>query len=1223
MRLTSGKQARGINRAWELLRQESIRKDEQGAVMIIFAVGLLFLIIGVLALSIDRGKSMMDQSEIEMRLTNSTKFAGNEYVKWRVRSYVNSCTTAPVKDETNPDGTPSLLPTAARDRQLCNTTAPISSTLPQNIAQRLQQYVAQQIGDVPGACVSMPNINRNNSGDEILDFYAKVPTAVYFGGTSRMGGETARTSCNCSNPATPGEEENGCITVLSGIEVPFSPPPPGQGEALAQIVLSLDYNSRERIGTTNITRFGEALEATLRGLNVANPNDLSIGTQVGNVPAAANVRINTGTNCIGPDGKFLGGANCKRVADDALGCDELGNGTSKGGLVNSMGWSGCAYDNVGNLDGTKIGLADQSRRMCEQSRKWPFYAAFHAGYTRKCAGPAVWTYKQAVAEQCHEWRGAECRDDCECPGDSDSIKPGSQDDFEYCAREGERRPDGSRGPCREEKKGCRWIEKAMKPVVIGQWYASCPYTSVNQAIYQEPKSYVSFTGSLTAASRVVGTPRVGTGEEVGADQGIEIEGEIVGGGGSGLQVDELRQMVARNTSESWVWACDKEAQERMGYGNRQHGAPYGGPSSLSLPRLIEANTPSSPTPDAATNACIIPNPPGPGFESYKVIFRRKGCTTDPKDRRDCISVSGQNILDGVDADGRRITSYLSCDGRTTFSAANIRTNEDKAKKFYVRNPYKGTQQTHKNCDIPEGEYTIRIHIQGLQGPLAPAGAPAPEGGNAPRFPATEASGGNGGGFGWAPVDASLYNAKEGDMGSEYGGTRECPKVGNEYNDNKEKKHENLASYIREGKVVVPVVPGEVLSVTSVAVEKARDGTSPLIAKHDGFDVNFTSLAPDCASQNPKPPFVNASLAINGLYQPLITGAAEYPWFYRTDFPEAYWFNMGVRGVLAATSVHNGLSWGVGNVGSGGGNALENRPGCPGGGAPVYMPNLNCIKYNGSTDTVLNIEMQKGNLSNVVNFLKQGYSKYNIHEGHGGNQCPLVKAAATRIIAAGDDVDSDAPRSIVYIGSCPSTSGTNWYPAGDRSMIFQESYNDINCNVPCQGSPQVCAERQLQCEKNRAQNNANFFEYGTKVNWGAFSNASPAVTGQPGEIGLKAVLRPIPGDPTRREVITASLLKVMNSPNGIEGTTSIDLRKETLDCFKEVKDTLKPDMFMVITDSSCPELAKLSTSAGSGGSSNRTSCVVGPDTAPDQIGNCVADYVFQTFVRERIREVRKR
>jgi len=314
----------------------------------------------------------------------------------------------------------------------------------------------------------------------------------------------------------------------------------------------------------------------------------------------------------------------------------------------------------------------------------------------------------------------------------------------------------------------------------------------------------------------------------------------------------------------------------------------------------------------------------------------------------------------------------------------------KYKVVFKRSDCLAPSNPNRDCDIPEGYYSVIYNSNGLNGRLAPP--------SAPRVLRVDGSYGN-------PLTRPLpygraqgLSVADGGVGYEYwalndfvnmppppppapqtfacGGT--CPDIAN---------RPPVWPFV-EGERVHPNaedISPEMYMLGSFSAESRRSGTTPVLSLlYAGATPYPLFIGPDPGAipLNGVGPRVNRFPGAygNGTNVPLVSTTKTAPWL---DSP-------GPNNLMRITA-------------------------------------LNIPRRVSDNSIPRNIPLAPNQLDNVFNVLKAGYAPWDIVSGMAGNQCSLLKAGAEMLRNSPNNVNRR--KNLIYVGGCTTNWGPNTRYAG--------------------------------------------------------------------------------------------------------------------------------------------------------------------------------------------------
>ncbi len=327
---------------------------------------------------------------------------------------------------------------------------------------------------------------------------------------------------------------------------------------------------------------------------------------------------------------------------------------------------------------------------------------------------------------------------------------------------------------------------------------------------------------------------------------------------------------------------------------------------------------------------------------------------------------------------------------------------------------------NRDCDIPEGHYSVTFLNNGLNGRLAPANPPAVmrvdgsfSGTSLPRGTAEGLPPPHGVGYEyWALNDfTNIPPPPPPVITYMCGGT--CPDTPNPapvwpFVDGEE-VHANARD-----------VSPEMFMVASFGAEEKRVGTTPVIA-------------PLYASATPYPLFVGPDAGYDPSPNPVPCTFPSPHSNCQNRFPGA----ITTGNPLAMSSPSKTAPW--------------NDPEYPYPGTTNLMrvTALNVPRRVSDNSIPRNIPLAANQLTNVLNVLRAGYAPWNITSGMSGNQCALLKAGAEMLNNSPNNVNRR--KNLIYVGGCPSNWGANTKYAG-QDVNWHAFSNRFNGGAPGETNP---------------------------------------------------------------------------------------------------------------------------------------------------------------------------
>ena len=314
---------------------KSLIQNEKGNISIIAAFGVV-LLFGVMALSVDHGRNLTNESDVNGKLLALAKKAGDEYSYWRIRKEVNIAAGA--------IGEPLVSDLDDKIYVLYDASIDEATAL-----ERLRQFIQNEIRRTnPEVSLNTISMRTNTSGKLIMSVSATQPLKKDF---------------VINKTGVP----NNITTITADILINSS----DENTSALQFVMSLDEESKTQITDANIQRTFSIMQTAANAIDTSY-SSVYTGLMIGNLP-------NFGPSPVGdPNAVVPGGYNC----------------ATSNGRVDFRGFSGTCYDGDPGFNGTLM-----TAPVRKQTRNYVFEGTFVATDAAYCQRP-VWTYLNHPDGQC-------------------------------------------------------------------------------------------------------------------------------------------------------------------------------------------------------------------------------------------------------------------------------------------------------------------------------------------------------------------------------------------------------------------------------------------------------------------------------------------------------------------------------------------------------------------------------------------------------------------------------------------------------------------------------------------------------------------------------------------------------------------------------------------------------------------------------------------------------
>ncbi len=617
-------------------------REEEGAAMIIFAIFLGLIVLGLLAVNVDLGRSFGRHTEIRSRLEEYSTFLAQEYGE--LHNKLEFCKSSPGADcsknadvnarvfgdsldqyDVSTDGSG-----GSNQKVLAAMEGFLKDSFTKNSGKLRFQQTDLETDIRVKATSSCASSNR-----VMLTFTvtaAQFKTFLKTGPQDMVVKVDRLTAVPCSGlpagPSSPGTNDSKLTPTGSGSgPCAHANPKPTDAytstelndvdalnaRSVVNFVFSLDRRSRSDVTTDFVYRIGNALTRAAEGINPGNK--IATGLTLGNFPMQG------------------GGAPA---------CKDNGSG---------MASSGSCYDAKDTFDGPVS--TDLTEGYANTTRKDPVWGEIVLQHTRRCPkANAAWTYQTVSAggncNQEHyedfsysygtdnyEWESkvpasmasyqsqtatiaANCVNDA---GATDgqyayySIQDANVADTTLCP--GTTAIVGDRCQRYHVVLQCIRPVNDFQPVYTGEWYRSCRSSELGTTgtdIYGDPVDIAKVRAHLVADLDGKPVPSTTKVDLVAVPERrpdaskydlVSVDGNYFG------QKDELADLHVKNTERSFYWACDRgprQADGTLANNNGNLGAPYGVKVDSARQILNNSGTASTSVADSANNSggCSIP-----------------------------------------------------------------------------------------------------------------------------------------------------------------------------------------------------------------------------------------------------------------------------------------------------------------------------------------------------------------------------------------------------------------------------------------------------------------------------------------------------------------------------------------------------------------------------------------------------------------------------------------
>jgi hypothetical protein len=324
-----------IQRIYMKNSMKSLIRNEKGNISIIAAFGVV-LLFGVMALSVDHGRNLTNESDVNGKLLALAKKAGDEYSYWRIRKEVNIAAGA--------IGEPLVSDLDEKIYVLYDASINEATAL-----ERLRQFIQDEIRRTnPEVSLNTISMRTNTAGKLIMSVSATQPLKKDF---------------VINKTGIP----NNITTISADILINSS----DENTSALQFVMSLDEESKTQITDANIQRTFSIMQTAANAIDTSY-SSVYTGLMIGNMP-------NYGPSPPGNlDAVVPGGYDC----------------ANSSGRSDFRGFSGTCYDGDPGFNG--LGTGTPVRR---QTRNYMVEGTFVATDAAYCQTP-VWTYLNHPDGQC-------------------------------------------------------------------------------------------------------------------------------------------------------------------------------------------------------------------------------------------------------------------------------------------------------------------------------------------------------------------------------------------------------------------------------------------------------------------------------------------------------------------------------------------------------------------------------------------------------------------------------------------------------------------------------------------------------------------------------------------------------------------------------------------------------------------------------------------------------
>jgi len=501
------------------LRTSQFRNDSEGAVMIIAAFGIMLILVGVLALSLDHGRNYAKQSDLDAKLNSYATHLANDFRQYKYGEFI-------VMGQQQLAQTPALDPLDSTQHYLTETFLQITEAQAvTKLENRLKQLIQQNPDTQNVGAVKITTGCDTSTDSMMMKFSARIPQYSDFsssqGNSACMSADTSNGYLSpqeaCTLTKTQVRLTVGCtppIDPINNLNVPEAPcgdgnfqdyptrdtTPPNSiqaGSAIVELVMSLDKDTKESIISNS--SLSALIRNTVYYADIPN-NAMAAGLTLGNRPV-----IGGGVDCLNHN--------------------------------LNLGFSGSCYE------APTIWRASSGRGIPNQSRKFRMEGAFTAQPTRSCNVPPSWTYVRAVTDGNCTYSKASASSTCPTLHGCTSTYDGTN---------------------------CNYNCTIMR----GQYGAACPITErrhmTADQLLDDNNIKAYYSGTLQ------GRPTSGLGAPRLVGQVLRQPLNTVGSGGSNSDTpqgngEELENLTNHNTARSWNWTTQlygpqlstAEAEARM------------------------------------------------------------------------------------------------------------------------------------------------------------------------------------------------------------------------------------------------------------------------------------------------------------------------------------------------------------------------------------------------------------------------------------------------------------------------------------------------------------------------------------------------------------------------------------------------------------------------------------------------------------------------------------